>query len=261
MSGAASKADPDAIREALARARDFVARHGDETDRRAVEARLDDTEVARERARAVLLATQRPDGSFGSPRATADALVRLGGLGLRRGAAVERAVGWLGESQDADGAWRGAATDDDETVLQDTGRIGAYLAGSVYARPALIDAAGRWLAARWTPERRQAAGWDELAAWAGFFANVHHDLSDEALSWCGRELERALRGGHIDAVGAARVFLRCDVAALPGSATDVVALVPRLVAEQAPDGGFGRGEVSERVAATCAALDLLAAVG
>ena len=97
-----------------------------------------------------------------------------------------------------------------------------------------------------------------IAAFAHFFANGGApDLSDEALQWCGRELERGFRTHRFESVQTFRVLFYCDAHALPGATLDAVELLDRLLDEQAADGGFAAldpGGPPGRVAPTIDAL-------
>ena len=66
-----------------------------------------------------------------------------------------------------------------------------------------------------------------------------HDAGDEILQWCGRELERGFRARRFSAVRTARVLTWCDAPVLPGAQLEPAELLDALLAEQAPDGGFG----------------------
>ena len=88
------------------------------------------------------------------------------------------------------------------------------------------------------PNVQTIDGYSALLAYAHFFTNVAHDLSDEALQWCGRALEKGFRSRQLDAVATVRVLLTCDAQALPGATFDVTELLERLLEEQAGDGGF-----------------------
>ena len=105
-----------------------------------------------------------------------------------------------------------------------------------------------------------------LAAFAHFFTNVHHDLADEALQWCGRELERGFRTRQFDAIATLRVLLYCDADALPGLRIETEELLDLLLAEQSDDGGFytaclGESAASQtRVAVTIESMRSLLAL-
>ena len=60
------------------------------------------------------------------------------------------------------------------------------------------------------------------------------DVADEALQWCGRELERGFRIGAFDAVRVARVFVLCDAPALPGARLAAAEVREALLRAQGP---------------------------
>jgi hypothetical protein len=150
---------------------------------------------------------------------------------------ASRVAARLAALQDPSGHW-GAAAQEADSVFE-TGMIAGHLAKSPCASLELLDAAGDWLAERFSPDLVQGFRWDNIAAYAHTFANLPHDASDEILQWCGRELERGFRAGRFSAVRSARVLVWCDAAALPGTRLDAAELVTALLAEQAGDGGFG----------------------
>ncbi|RIK90397.1 MAG: hypothetical protein DCC71_25565, partial [Proteobacteria bacterium] len=137
--------------------------------------------------------------------------------------------------------------------------VAGRLARTTCVRPAVLRAAGALLAGAWSPDRVQGGDVAAIAAWAQFFANVDHELSDAGLQWCGRELERGFRTGTIAPLDAARVFAACDAQALPGARLSAEEVALSLVASQQPDGGFGSpaDPAHARVEAT---LDALAAL-
>lgn len=223
--------------DARARAAAFVAAHGDPLERRRAAALL-----GRASPRALLedLAPAR------SP-AAALALLRVADdLRLLRAPTAEATVSWLASVQAEDGGWGDLFT---------TGMLAGFLARTPFARPATLDAAGAWLARHWAPERVKGGDWEAIAAFAHFFANAPHEDADAALQWCGRELARGFASGRFDAVRTARVLLWCDAAAIPGAPLSAGELRSRILAEQAPDGGWPSPRA--RVAHT---LDALAAL-
>ena len=154
---------------------------------------------------------------------------------------------------------RGLEVDESARVVA-TAQIAGQLAKTLYARPTVLRAASAFLAAHWGPERVQSGDPIAIAAFAQWYANTDDELSDAALQWCGRELERGFRTGAIDALATARVFALCDAQALPGAQLGADEVVLSLAAAQAADGGFGppAAPVAVRVAATLDALAALA---
>jgi hypothetical protein len=116
--------------------------------------------------------------------------------------------------------------------------IGGILGRTPVARPSLLEAAGDFIGERFDPEVVEQEGYSSLIAYSHFFTNVAHDLSDEALQWCGRALEKGFRSRQQDGVSTVRVLLTCDAQAMPGATFDVVELLSQILEEQAGDGGF-----------------------
>ncbi len=234
----------------VARARDFVLAHGGALERARALALFDPRE--RHTVFALLGAIDDVDGA-------ATAIATLDAIGVRRGAEVERAVAILSAAQCEDGSWspQGEANEDARVVA--TAEIAGYLAKSTCARPHVLRGASAFLAAHWGPERVQGGDPRAIAAFAHWYANTDDALSDAALQWCGRELERGFRTGAIDALDTARVFALCDAQALPGARLDAEEVVLSLAAVQAADGSFGPapGPVAVRIEATLAALAAL----
>jgi len=224
-----------------------------------------------------LAAVQRPDGSFpiltlisggglGFPAmapasldATAAAIVgSFEALTIAADARVlhaewvESTVRFLESRQHPDGAYRvsegpsALAASPDSSVPESsiesdvfwTGMVAGMLGRLPLARPEGLDAAGGWLAGRFSPEAVEHDGFSALCAYAHFFTNVAHDLSDEALQWCGRALEKGFRSRRLEAVATLRVLLLCDAQAMPGASFDVGELLGRVLEEQAGDGGY-----------------------
>ncbi len=162
---------------------------------------------------------------------------------------VEPAVRYLEGVQREDGSFRLAARAGDgvsEDARADpfwtgfwTGMIAGVLGRTPLSRPACLDSAGAYLAARFEPGIVEGeGGYPALLAISHFFTNVAHELSDEVLQWCGRALEKGFRSRQIDAVATLRVLLTCDAQAMPGADFDVTELLEAVLAEQAGDGGF-----------------------
>ena len=184
---------------------------------------------------------------------------------------AERAIEYLMRVQRADGSWghvdplREAAAGADETrarALEDrlfaTAMLAGYALRTPYVRPESTAWAGRFLEGLWAPEQVEGGQLGRIAAFAHFFANGGApEIADEALQWCGRELERGFRSHRFEAVEILRVLSYCDAQALPGATFDVVELLDRLLEEQAADGGFAAldpGGPPGRVAPTIDAL-------
>jgi hypothetical protein len=173
---------------------------------------------------------------------TLEGLLLAGDAKVLHGEWVERAAHFLETVQDADGAFRIPTTGGEaETVKADifwTGMMGGILGRTPVARPTLLEAAGDFIGERFDPERVEQDGYSALIAYSHFFTNVAHDLSDEALQWCGRALEKGFRSRQQDAVATIRVLLTCDAQAMPGATFDVAELLSQILEEQAGDGGF-----------------------
>ena len=180
-------------------------------------------------------------GSGGSPDeailGTLEALVVLSDLPALFAPCVERAAVFLQAVQLGDGSW-GAADAEPAQRIFSSGLLAGILGRTRVVRPEVLDAAGRFLAGQWAPERVEGESWGLLAAFGTFFSNVPHDLSDGALQWVGRELERGYRTRRYDTAATLRVLLHCDAAAVPGATLEPSELLRSLLAEQGRDGGF-----------------------
>jgi hypothetical protein len=192
------------------------------------------------------------------------ALPVLGALADLRGLEsplARRLAEALARAQADDGSF--GASDEDERVFV-TGRLAGWLAGLRAVRSSLLDRAGDYLAARFTPERVGGFAWRPLAAYSHFFANVPHERGDDVLQWCGRELERGFRARRIDAVQTARILVDCGATVLPGAKLDAGEVVVGLVSEQSDDGGWiasAGDSPSARVAHSLDALTALVRLG
>ena len=183
---------------------------------------------------------------------------------------TERVVGYLTRAQRSDGSWGQLdpvveASDPEgasERAVRDrlfvTGMLAGYALRTPFLRPEVGEWAGRFLSSLWAPERVEGGQSSAIGAFANFFANGGApDLADEALQWCGRELERGFRSHRFEAVETLRVLFFCDAEALPGGSFDPVELLDRLLGEQAQDGGFAAldpGGPPGRIAPTLDAL-------
>lgn len=183
---------------------------------------------------------------------------------------TERLVGFVSRVQRKDGSWghmdpvresqdpEGALVRAVEERLFVTGMLAGHLLRTPFVRPEVGEWAGRFLTKLWSPERVEGGRLSAIAAFANFFANGGApELSDEAMQWCGRELERGFRSRRFEAVETLRVLSSCDAEAMPGASFDPVELLERLLDEQAQDGGFAAldpGGPPGRVAPTIDAL-------
>lgn len=174
---------------------------------------------------------------------------------------VERAARALESLQADDGAFRVAALGSGSSAEQAdvfwTGMVGGILGRTPVSRPSGLEAAGDFLASRFTPESVEDDRYSALLANAHFFTNVAHDLADEALQWCGRGLEKGFRSRRYDAVSTLRVLLTCDAQALPAASFDVVELLEGVLAEQAGDGGFAELSLAGPTARTTQTFDAM----
>jgi len=239
--------------DAVARARAFVLAQGDA--------------LQRARANALFAADERNTvcallGAIADAKSAATAIAVLDAIGVRRGADVERAVAILSAAQRDDGSWSlgdGPDEGDEAARVVTTAQIAGHLAKTSCARPKVLRAAGAFLAAHWGPELVQGGDPQAIAGLAQWYANTNDELSDAALQWCGRELERGFRSGAIDALATARVFTLCDAQAVPGARLAADEVVLSLMAAQSSDGSFGPAPapLPARVEAT---LDALAAL-
>jgi hypothetical protein len=155
---------------------------------------------------------------------------------------VESAARFLEARQSSDGAFRVSTqetgSDAEEADVFWTGMVAGILGRTPVSKPSLLESAGEFLAEHFNPDAVENDGYTSLLGYAHFFTNVAHDLSDEALQWCGRALEKGFRSRQIDSVATLRVLLTCDAQALPGATFDVAELLERLLEVQAGDGGF-----------------------
>lgn len=185
---------------------------------------------------------------------TLEAFLMAADAGVLYGAWLERAARAIEGLQAPDGAFRATGAPDDVFL---TGMVAGMLGRTPLSRPETLERAGAFLAARFTPDAVEHEGYPALLAYALFFTNVGHELSDEALQWCGRALEKGFRSRRLDAVATLRVLVACDAQALPGATFDVVELLERLLGEQARDGGFAElalGGVASRTTQTFDAM-------
>ena len=257
------------VEEALARASAYVRAHGTRLDALRLECLLGPH--GRAEWLAALAALQHADGGFdaalqggsGGPsgvEATARVLGWLAGLRLLREPVALATVAFLAAAQREDGGWATEAAGElpPQDAVAGSALVAGLLARASSAPPRALAAASRFLARAWSPERVRSGDLAAITGFACYYAFAPDERSDEALQWCGRELERGLRTGTIDALQVARVLALCDAMALPGARIPPAELRASLLASQAADGGFRpRAPIPARVAAT---LDAVAAL-
>jgi hypothetical protein len=258
---------PDAIAAALARAREFLAAQGAEREARYVavlEGRaprgsLEEVAAASQEESGALPGLVAGDAPGSGVASTADALGWLVALGSGDGPIAQRAAAYLMREQGADGAWRDAGREEGAVAL--TAALCGTLARCPGARLSALRRAAAFLAGSWSEERVRAGSYPEIAGYLHAFASLPADLdvADEALQWCGRELERGFRSGAFEALRVAHVFVLCDAAALPGARLRDAEVLEALLSAQAPDGGFGGLGTPER--STCRAALALRHLG
>ncbi len=196
---------------------------------------------------------------------TLEALLVAADAGLLYGAWLERAIRFLERHQSGDGAFRVESLREDapvalhEDVLW-TGMVAGLLGRTPLSRADTLERAGAFLAERFTPDAVENDGYSALMAYSLYFTNVGHELSDEALQWCGRALEKGFRGRRHDAVATMRILLSCDAQAMPGAEFDAVELLERLLEEQARDGGFAELSAGGPPARTTQTFDAMFAI-
>ena len=246
----------------LTRAARFVAVHGGELERVFCEALL--RELPARALLDALAARQRDDGSLEPWRpadatpeaATRRALAWLGALGLTDHAFPEAAVGFLAAQQAPDGGW-GSPVLPPETRIAITGETAGLLARTPFARESQLRRAEAFLARCYSPALLQSGEYAPLLAYAHALASVDSELADEALVWCGRELEKGWRSGRFTTGQIARALLRASAKALPGAQIEASEVVLSLLAAQASDGGWPAAASGDRVDATLEAVEAL----
>jgi hypothetical protein len=222
-------------------------------------------EATRDPVLAVASAGQETSGALGplvagdaagpGVASTVDALGWLGVLGLHEGAVVERAVAFLAAAQERDGSWRDPGANGAEQEAALVASVCAVMARAPAARLSALRRGGAALGVRWSRERVQAGSYPLISGYLAALASLPADLdvADEALQWCGRELERGFRTGTLGAPAVAAVFVRCDAHALPGSRLRAEEVGLALLAAQQEDGGFPGDGPPERAACVAAA--------
>jgi len=183
-------------------------------------------------------AIAEPDGAAGDPlETTARALGWLHAVGRGQGLVTQRAVAFLSAEQRPDGGWGEAG----EERIERTAQVAAALARTRCVRPSVLTRASAFLAERWSADRLAAGGEAAVAAWFPVLAQLPGPVNDEALQWCGRELEKGVRSGRFDALRTAALFVACDAHALPGARLRADEAAAALLAEQTRDGAWPGG--------------------
>ncbi|NNL68062.1 MAG: hypothetical protein HKP30_17570, partial [Myxococcales bacterium] len=145
-----------------------------------------------------------------------------------------------------------------------TGMLGGYLVKTLMLRPRIERAIDGFLCRSWDPDRVKTGAWEPIAAYAHWFSLVDSELSDPALQWCGRELDRGFRTRQFDALRTGRVFVLCHAVALPGASLASEEVCEALCNEQTEDGGFAlsaRALAGDPVGAALDAMTVLVRVG
>jgi hypothetical protein len=201
---------------------------------------LADALAAAQDARGAIAAEEAPGEAApaGPIAATAEALALLDLVDSLDQPVVERAAAFLGAAQAPDGSFADPDEGGEPARLSRTAAVLALLARTPFARASTLAAGEAWLRARWRVELVQGPAYLPILAYFQVLANLPSEIADEALQWCGRELERGFRTGVFSAGDVARVFLRCGARALPGARIHAHEVVEALLAAQAEDGSF-----------------------
>ena len=251
------------VEVSVGRAHDFVEAHGSAFDLLFLDTLL------QERTAAELLEAlaefQGPDGALAptggdgpaDEDSTAAGLERLDALGLMDHPLPEAAAGYLMSRQNEDGSF-GAPGEDEDARIARTGRLAGLLAKTPFARPSVLGRAEAWLGERWSVDRVQGPAYAPILAYTHLLTQMQSEFADEALQWCGRELERGFRLQAFPPLATARVYLRARARSLPGATVDPGELVTALITQQADDGSFPPDEQApSAVAATLEACEAL----
>jgi hypothetical protein len=250
----------------LTRAARFIAAHGDELERIYCETLL--RELPAQQLLRALEARQGADGAIAPWRAgdasaeaaTRRALAWLGALRLADRPVTERAVAFLARGQAEDGGWGDPALPPELRVPL-TGETVGLVARTPFARESALRRAEAFLARCYSPDMLQSGEYAPLLAYAHALASIDSELADEALVWCGRELEKGWRSARFTSLQLARVLLRARAKALPGAQLEAREVVLALVAAQERDGGWPAEAGADRVAATLEAVEALVRLG
>ncbi|MEN8160937.1 MAG: hypothetical protein ABFS41_12760 [Myxococcota bacterium] len=252
------------ISAAVTRAEAFVLREAGPLERAFWQ-----TLLRRQDARPLLAALGDVQGEDGALRpwrdptplaATLRGLTWLDALGLLDHPVPERAVGYLLARQGSDGGWTEPGASEAQCIAL-SGETTGLLAKTPYARASALRRAEGFLAEHWKVERVQGPTYAPILAYVHALAHLHSEIADEALQWCGRELERGYRTQVFPPVAVARVFLRARARALPGLTLEPAELVASLLAAQAADGGWSSDPETPRLDATLEAVEALLRLG
>jgi len=252
---------------AFDRARSFVAERGSRFDRLFLETVLGDRDVealageieSRQDERGAIrpLPGRGEEGSEAGVESTVAALGYLEAVHRLDLPLVERAVAFLSAQQCEDGSWCAAEGSGEEARLVLSGTVCGTLAKTLCVRDSVLRAGTRFLDSMWAAERVQGSNYAAIAAYLRVMTNSPTDLADEVLQYCGRALERGYRARKLDAVRTARVFVQCEVQALPGARIRSEEAVAALLATQEEDGGWPvdvEADPRVRIAATLDAV-------
>lgn len=264
----AEGARSDPISEAVTRAEGFVLRHAAPLERAYWETLLRRAgagpwlaALAEEQDASGALRPWRAEAAADPPLlATLRVLTWLDTLGLLDHPLPERAVMWLLARQCDDGGWSEPGASEARRVSL-TGEVTGLLAKTPHARQSALRRAEAFLVRHWSVERVQGPCYAPILAYVHALAHLHSELADEALQWCGRELERGFRTHAFGPVAVARVFLRARARALPGLRIEPAELVAALLAAQAPDGSWPAEPACGCLDATLEAVEALLRLG
>ena len=173
---------------------------------------------------------------------------------------VEQAVAFLSAQQCEDGSWCTTEEASEQERLVLSANVCGILAKTSCARDSVLRAASRFLESQWEAERVRAFDYDAIAAYLRVMTNLPTDAADRVLQYCGRALERGYRAGKLDAVRVARVFVLCDVRALPGARIRSEEAVAALLATQQEDGGWSVDGGADSRAQVTTTLDAVVAL-
>jgi hypothetical protein len=246
----------------LTRAARFVAQQAGELERVYCEVLLRELPV--QALLGELAKQQRTDGGFAPWRpldadceaATRRALAWLGALGITDHPLPEAAVAHLAQLQAPDGGWGSPALPAELRIAR-TGEAAGLLARTPFARQSMLRRAESFLASCYSPELLQSGDYAPLLAYGHALTSLDSELADEALVWCGRELEKGWRSARFTTLQLARVLLRARAKALPGAQLDPREIVLALLAAQERDGGWPAEPGADRADATLESIEAL----